>query len=255
MKTKKNSELYANYSSLQKVIQTFEFIQPNESHKIATIQELKQIRRESLKNLRFYNTAFQHKKTELTQLKSNARNNKKKIPIVINEIGDIVFCYRLALYTYSLAYYLEVRLSGNMDSNYINIVKKDIMKETTDYKNLVKHFQDEMSAFFAETKAYDISLVFDIFANFVGEGVRQVPTKSALSTMITDALGTLITDFMKSGSEAQKESARKEAIRQVNALLKQCYDYSPFTQLEIELTNYDRIVNHSKLELEHVDTI
>lgn len=231
LENEKRSELLANYYYLQQVIQTFEFIQSNEYQKQATIQQLQRIRIDSFGNLNFYSTAFQQKKTELTGLKSNTKRNIKKIPGVINEISDIVLLYKFALYIYSLAYYLEIMLSGNMDSNYINFVKKDIKAKTTDYKSLVKYFSDEMVAFFDETKAYDASAFLDICANIVGAGASQLLLGSP-------TLGILITDAINSKSEDKKKSARNEVVKQVNALLKQCREYAPFTRLESDLTNY-----------------
>lgn len=231
---------------MQQVIQTFEFIQSNELQKSATIQQLQRIRIDSFGNLNFYTTAFQQKKTELTELKSNTKRNIKRIPGVINEIGDIVFLYKFALYTYSLAYYFEIMLSGNMDSDYINFVKKDINAKTTDYKNLVKYFSDEMVAFFDETKAYNASAFLDICANIVGAGASQL-------LLGNPALGIMITDAINSKSEDKKKSARNEVVKQVNVLLKQCCEYEPFTRLENDLTNYDRIINNSKLELVYTE--
>lgn len=242
LENEKRSELFANYYFLQQAIQTFEFIQSNDCQKQATIHQFQRIRIASNANLNFYSTAFQQKKTELINLKSNTPKNIKKIPGVINEIGDIVLLYKFALYTYSLAYYLEIMLSGNMDSKYINIVKKEIKLKTNDYKNLVKYFSDEMVAFFNETKAYDVSSFLDICANIVGAGASQWLLGSP-------TLGILITDAINSKSEDKKKSARNEVVKQVNALLKQCREYEPFTQLESDLTNYDRIINNSKLEL------
>ena len=242
LENEKRSELLANYYYLQQVIQTFEYIQSNEFQKSATIQQLQRIRIDSFGNLNFYSTAFQQKKAELTGLKSNTKKNIKKIPGVINEIGDIVLLYKFALYTYSLAYYLEIMLSGNMDSNYINFVKKDIKSKTNDYKNLVKYFSDEMSAFFVETKVYDTSAFLDICANIVGAGASRL-------LLGNPTLGIMITDAINSKSEDKKKSARNEVVKQVNVLLKQCREYAPFTRLENDLTNYDRIMNNSKLEL------
>lgn len=185
---------------------------------------------------------FRKKKTELTNLKSNTKKNIKKIPGVINEIGDIVLLYKFALYTYSLAYYLEIMLSGNMDSSYIGIVKKDIKSKTSDYKTFVKYFSDEMVAFFDETKAYDANTFLDICANIAGAGASQLLLGSP-------TLGILITDALSSKSEEKKKTARNEVVKQVNALLKQCREYAPFTRLESDLTEYDRIMNKSKLEL------
>ena len=46
-----------------------------------------------------------------------------------------------------------------------------------------------------------------------------------------------------------KKKAKTQVIDQVNALLRQCRDYTPFTQIEDNLKKYDQIINNSKLEL------
>lgn len=247
LENEKRSDLLANYYYLQQVIQTFEFIQANDMQKQATIQLLQRIRIDSFSNLNFYSTSFQQRKEELAQLKkSRSKSSTENIPKVINEIGDIVLLYKFALYTYALSYYLEIMLSGNMDSQYIDFVKTDIKAKSDDYKKLVKFFSDEMVSFFDEAKAYTNSKFLEVCTKIVGAGASTFLLGSP-------TLGMLITDAVSSNSEEKKKAARNDVIKQVNALLKQCRDYAPFTRLEAELAEYDRIINKSHAELVYTD--
>ena len=247
LENEKRSNLLAHYNYLQQVIQTFEFIQANDMQKQATIQQLPRIRIDSFSNLNFYITSFQQRKEELTQLKKNrSKSSTESIPKVINEIGDIVLLYKFALYTYALSYYLEIMLSGNMDSQYIGFVRTDIKAKSDDYKKFVGFFHDEMVSFFDETKAYTNSKFLEVCTKIVGAGT---------STFLlgNPKLGMMITDAVISNSEEKKKAARSDVIKQVNDLLKQCEDYTPFTRLESELAEYDYIINKSRAELVYTD--
>lgn len=174
--------------------------------------------------------------------KTRSKGATEKIAGLINKIGDIVLLYKFALYTYSLSYYLEIMLSENMDSQYIDFVKTDIKEKTSDYKKLVKFFSDEMVAFFDEAKAYTNNKFLEVCAKIAGAGASTFLLGSP-------TLGMMITDAASSNSEDKKKAARNDVIKQVNALLKQCRDYKPFTILESDLNEYDHIMNKSKLEL------
>ena len=110
------------------IIRDFKSIPENEYLKQATIIQLQQIKKESLANTRFYSTSFQLKKEELKQLKREKRRKETqgKIFSAVNDLGNIVLCYRFVLQTYCMAYYLEAVLSGNMDADYLCAIQHDI---------------------------------------------------------------------------------------------------------------------------------
>lgn len=242
LENEKRSELQADYSFLQQVIQTFEYIQLNDFHKQATLQQIQQIRIHCLSNLNFYNTAFQQKKDTLTDLKTNTKKNIKNIPFVINEIRDIVLLYKFALYTYALSYYLEILTASNTESKYINFVRNDIRAKIKCYREIVKFFSDEMNVFLNETKVYDANAFFDICSNFIGASASQLLLRNP-------ALGMMVSDAIKSKSDEKKKEARSEVEKQIKAAIKQCRDYTQFTQLDNNLAKYDSVINNSKLEI------
>lgn len=247
LENEKRSDLLAIYNFLQDVIRTFEFIQANDFQRQSTINQLQKIRIDSFSNLNFYSTCFQQKMQELKELKSENQNDTiSNISESINNIGDIVILYKFAFYTYSLSFYLEIMLSGNMDSGYINFVKDDIKSKTEDYKKLVDFFSNEIVAFFEKAKAYNNSTFFSVCTDLVGVGASSVLLKNP-------TLGSVIADAIKTNSKNKKKIARNVVITQVNALLTQFRDYTPFTRLEAELDEYDCKVNKSQVELVYTE--
>ncbi len=239
----KRSDLLARNSFLQDVIRTFEFIQTNDFQKQATINQLQRVRIECFSDLLLYSTFFNQKKEELANLvEEKSKKTEGKINEKINGIGDNFLLYKFALLTYSLSYYLEIMLSGNMDSRYIDFVKKDIKSKAEDYKNYVKVFSNEMEDFLNNAKAYKIGNFQKNLKKFFGASVSTLIFKNA-------SLGLKIADDWNSNSEEKKKAARNDVINQVNAFLTQLRDYAPFTRLEEELDDYDRIVNKSQVEL------
>ncbi len=246
LEIEKQSALLANQYYINELINTLGYVQANELQKQANILQLQTIRRASYANMCFYTSMFKKKKEELNQLKSNAKKNIKKIPSVINEIGNNVLFYKFALYTYHLAYYLEILLSENTDSRYINHVKSDVKSKTDSYKSFVGYYTNEMQAFFNETKAYELNNALDVFTKVVGANAGFLLLRSP-------QLGIMVASAITSDSIEKKKEAQMEVINQVNRVIDDCQDCLPFSKIESSLDNYNRIVNHSKLELVYDD--
>ena len=231
----KRSELLANQYYVNEVINTLEFIQTNEYQKQATIQQLHTIRLSSFANFCFYTSSYNIEKHELNQLKTNTKRNMKQIPNIINEIGNIILFYKFALFTYHLSYYLELLLSGNTKSRYIEYIKKDVESKTEGYKEIVGYYTDELSGFLESTKAYDENVFLGLFTDIV---FAPIPIIGAISS-----------NMIKNHSKEKKKEARDEIIKQIGAFLDESQDYTPFAQIESSIGNYNRIVNNSRIEL------
>lgn len=246
LEIEKRSDLLANQYFISEVFNTIRFIQSNELQKQATILQLQSIRRSSYGNMCFYNSVLNEKKFELEQLKSNSKKNMKKIPEVINGIGNNAMFYKFALYTYHQSYLLELILSENSDSQYIEHVNKDLKNRTNSYRKFVGYYTNEMNAFLNTTKAYDINNALDIFAMLVGINAGFVILKSP-------QIGLMVTSAITSKSEEKKKEARNEVVKQVNKIIDDCQDCSPFTKIENSLEAYNRLMNNSNLELVYDD--
>jgi len=246
LENEKRSDLLANYYYLQQVIQTFEYIQANDMQKQAIIQQFQKIRIDSLSNLSFYTTSFKQKKDELEKMKSSAKKNIESIPRAINEIGDILRLYKFSLYTYSLEYYLEIMLSGNTDSSYIDMVKKDIDLKIDNHRKLVVYFSDEWKKFINEVKAYKPNEFLKII---IKSGGRMV-SEELLGSPI---LGDIIAEAINEKSDDAKIKAKDKVMRQAECLINECKDYQPFNSITQSLSNYNQIINNSQLELVYTD--
>lgn len=240
LEMEKISGLWANEEYIQQVVRDFKSIQENEYLKHATIIQLHQIRKESLANTNFYATSFQLKKEELQQLKKNGK--KKEIVMAISELGNLFLCYKFVLHTYCMSYYLETVLSGNMDENYLSSVQNDIKDRIAEYKKGVKTLENEFKAFFAEAKAYKSNEVVELITKTVAGGVSKAFFGSYF-------LGYSIANTVNEKTDAAKAKAKEEVISQAESLVQQCKNYKPFEQISQSLTQYDKIVNKSKIEL------
>ena len=63
----------------------------------------------------------------------------------------------------------------------------------------------------------------------------------------------MVASAITSDSIEKKKEAQMEVINQVNRVIDDCQDCLPFSKIESSLDNYNRIVNHSKLELVYDD--
>ena len=66
-------------------------------------------------------------------------------------------------------------------------------------------------------------------------------------------IGVMVASAITSKSEEKKKEARNEVVKQVNKIIDDCQDCSPFTKIENSLEAYNRLMNNSNLELVYDD--
>ncbi|SFX77322.1 hypothetical protein [Ruminococcus sp. XPD3002] len=244
LEMEKTSKVWANEKYLQQVIRDYSSIQSNDYLKQATIQMLQQIRIDSLSNINFYSTSFQIKKEAFLRLKK--KGEKKDIPPAINDLGNLILCYKYVTATYSLAYYLEMLISGNTDQKYLSSIKSDIIGQVNNYNSSVKMLDSDFKEFLNDAKAYKANELIKDIGKVVTGGV----TKAFFGSF---TLGYTITDAINEKSDDAKTKAKNAVVQQAESLIKECNDLKPFERITKGLAQYNQIINNSQIELVYTD--
>jgi hypothetical protein len=131
LETEKESEIEADVETLMKMAEQYKYSWDNEKLVTNNHKLVKDIQRTARKNMKIYQKqladSLKAKHFTLAQLTVN------------NELGELEkkFKYfRLSLYTFSLASFMEIMLSGNYKEEYIVEVRDEINRMSEDYREL-----------------------------------------------------------------------------------------------------------------------
>jgi hypothetical protein len=131
LETEKESEIEADVETLMKMAEQYKYSWDNEKLVTNNHKLVKDIQRTARKNMKIYQKqladSLKAKHFTLAQLTVN------------NELGELEkkFKYfRLSLYTFSLASFMEIMLSGNYKEEYIVEVRDEINCMSEDYREL-----------------------------------------------------------------------------------------------------------------------
>ena len=132
----KESEIKADVQTLIKVITEYKYNWQDEQYINNNYKLIMDIKRTALKNINFYQK----------QISKNISNNNlfitnKGIDSKQNELEKNFTFYRLSLYIYSFAVFLEIMLLENFQENYLLTKKEEIENLSNEY---IKNYQDAL---------------------------------------------------------------------------------------------------------------
>jgi hypothetical protein len=131
LETEKESEIEADVETLINIINNYKLNWDNEHFVTSNHKMVLDIQRTARKNMNIY------------QKKVSENLNSKQWLVIQNQVEALLNnlekefkYYKLSLYTYSLASFLEVMLSGNFKEEYISETKEEIRTLSQTYRNL-----------------------------------------------------------------------------------------------------------------------
>ncbi|NLD16441.1 MAG: hypothetical protein GX666_02545 [Tissierellia bacterium] len=127
----RESEIEADVETLMNIINKYKFNWDNENFVSSNHKLVLDIQRTARKNI----NSFQKKINNMLKSKQFliAQN---KVNSTFEDLEKKFKYYRLSLYTFSLASFMEIMLSGNFMEEYIKGIKLEIIKMSEDYRNL-----------------------------------------------------------------------------------------------------------------------
>lgn len=182
----KKSEIISNLESVMDYTQKYKYNLDNESILNSYHQRVLEIKDSSSRNILFYQDKI---KSIVKRKKTFVTSNKVKS--ALEDLENHFNYYRLSLYTYSLASFLEIILSQNFGEEYVAYIKNNIEKMSKEYRDL---FGDSSMAL-------------------------EDMGKSSIDTNIKKGIGTAgkkVGDFTDNISLVKKSSMRKNIVKSKN---------------------------------------
>ncbi|WP_394020390.1 hypothetical protein [Anaerococcus cruorum] len=127
----KKSEIISNLETVMDYAQKYKYNWDNESILNSYHQRVLEIKDSSSRNILFYQDKI---KSIVKRKKSFVTSNKVKS--ALEDLENHFKYYRLSLYTYSLASFLEIILSQNFGEEYVAYIKNNIEKMSKEYRDL-----------------------------------------------------------------------------------------------------------------------
>jgi len=238
----KRSHIWGRQQFIMQTINVLDSIRSNELQKTATISQLQAIRIETMADIDFYSVMVKNKVDEIKALRSDKGNFHEKATEMLDDIGSKLPLYWCSVYLFAMSYYLETVLSDNKDKDFLELVYNEIYKARNSYKELVTSFRNELEDILENAAVYKTNDTVMKIAQVTSKGMNTVFRRAAET-------GSNLADRFAQKNEEKKEQARSEITDYMYALVDQCSNYKPITEIENNLYQYNTICNYSKLEV------
>lgn len=131
LEIEKESEIEADVETLSNIIVKYKLNWDNEYFVASNHKLVLDIQRTARKNM----NGYQKKVTELVNTKKLVIG-QKQVDSTLKDLQKKFKYYRLSLYTFSMAFMMEIMLSGNFKEEYIIGIKEEIEKMSSAYREM-----------------------------------------------------------------------------------------------------------------------
>lgn len=131
LETEKEAEIEADVETLAKIISNYKFNWDNKHFTASNHKLVLDVQRTAKKHMLSY-----QKKVDVILKSKQSFVHKSNVNATLEDLIRKFKYYRLTLYTFSMASFAEIMLSGNFDEDYIISVKKEIENCAMEYREL-----------------------------------------------------------------------------------------------------------------------
>lgn len=170
LEAEKESEIEADVETLISIINKYKFNWDNEKFVTGNHKLVLDIQRTARKNMDLYK-----KKLNGSLGSQLIINTKVIINQTLNDLMKLFKYYKLSLYTFSLASFLEIMLSGNFKEENVSSIKKEISDLSEEYRVIFEKcsvYMEKMSHSSVET---NVLKGFGIAEKAVGKFIGSIP--------------------------------------------------------------------------------
>ena len=131
LEQKEKSNLKGNLDTLYDVLNNYKYNWNNEKYKTNKQILVQDIKREAFKSIDFHKNQINEslKKQSLLHSDQNVKNKIKKVYLKLQD-------YKLAIYIFSFASFVEIILLGNFNSEYLNNISSQIENLSLEYREI-----------------------------------------------------------------------------------------------------------------------
>lgn len=166
----KKSQLLADYDLLASYMDDYQFYWENEASLVVNLNQVKNIKRNAMKDLRSY-------EEQIEDLIS-AKKNLLKMQSASFKIGKILerfVHYKLALHVFALAEYMEVMLSKNFQAEYLSKIEDEIREHSIKFRNLYTACFDKIETLKKEAMTTQAANKLADASRSVGSFIGKIP--------------------------------------------------------------------------------
>ena len=166
----KKSQLLADYDLLVSYMEDYKFYWENESSLVVNLNQVKNIKRNAMKDLRSY--------IEQIEGMLSAKKNLLKMKTASYKIGQLLdrfVHYKLALHVFALSEYMEVMLSKNFQAEYLNKIEDEIREHAMKFRNLYTACFDKIELLKKEAVTTQAANKLADMSRSVGSFIGKIP--------------------------------------------------------------------------------
>lgn len=167
---KDQAEQQANFESLMDVYNKFKYNVKNEKWQMLKYADVQNIKRDTNAKMKLWKSQIQDHLN-----KCGSIHNRTQVQDIINQVQEDLQSYRLGVYMYALASFLETLLLGNFSKDYLQSVVQDIHDVNAKYQELnwecVYHLKKISSS---SVESVALNGIAGLSHN-VGAGIHHIP--------------------------------------------------------------------------------
>lgn len=166
----KKSQLLADYDILSSYMDDYKYYWENEADVIVNLNQVKNIKRNAQKDIRSYGE-------QIEELIRSKKNLLKMQPVSqkVGRLLDRFVHYKLALHVFALSEYMEVMLSKNFQTEYLEKVSNDIRENAEKFIELYTQCYDKVEALKKEAFTAQAANRAAKATKFVGDIIGKIP--------------------------------------------------------------------------------
>ncbi len=166
----KKSQLLADYDLLVSYMDDYQFYWDNDATLIVNLNQVKNIKRNAMKDIRSY--------VEQIEGMLSAKKNPLKMKSAKTKIGQLLdrfVHYKLALNVYALAEYMDVMLSKNFQSEYLEKIENELRDQEFVFRNLYTACFDKIEILKKEAVTAQAANTIADMSRSVGSLIGSIP--------------------------------------------------------------------------------
>ncbi len=229
LETEKESQIEADVQILTNTIREYKYNWDKELFIQGHYQQALTIKRNAGKDIRFYQKEIQeaNKSSSVVVAKANVNSSK-------NEMEKKYRYYRMALYLYSLASFLEVMLLGDFREEHILQIENEIEEHSMKYRELFAETSNYMEKIAGKSVESNVLRGIGIAGKAVGNLIGSIP-------LVKEGP---VDEWLIEGGSFLKRNADEMEKDAVHGLL---YVSDPGTKVFLDkMETMNQIYNHTK---------
>lgn len=166
----KKSQLLADYDLLASYMDDYKFYWENEASLVVNLNQVKNIKRNAMKDLRSYIEQIEGLLSEKKNLLKMQTASYK-----IGKLLDRFVHYKLALHVFALSEYMEVMMSKNFQAEYLNKIENEIREHAMEFRDFYTACFDKIELLKKEAVTTQAAHKLADVSRSVGSFIGKIP--------------------------------------------------------------------------------